>query len=138
MGILTFLFGSSGAIGQSQRFVSEGEFQSNLSPQTAMAPETLAQLRMHGVTEEKSLRLELFFYTNAEKKAQALAAALEAEGYQVRFGTSASDASRLVITGWTLPIAMVDATVVAWTDRMTRLGYEHDCEFDGWGTNPDQ
>ena len=28
--------------------------------------------------------------------------------------------------------------VVAWTEQMCRLGREHDCEFDGWGTNPRQ
>lgn len=26
--------------------------------------------------------------------------------------------------------------VVEWTKEMCRLGYSHDAEFDGWGTNP--
>jgi hypothetical protein len=28
--------------------------------------------------------------------------------------------------------------VLDWTSRMCDVGREHDCEFDGWGTNPKQ
>jgi hypothetical protein len=139
MGILSFLFGSSGANGQVPQFVSEAEFESNYERQTKMAPETVGQLRQYGVTPESELRLEYFFYTTSQDKAQALAAVLEAKGYSVEFvGPSASDASQQVITGWTTPMLMETEGVVNWTGDMTRLGYEHDCEFDGWGTNPSQ
>jgi hypothetical protein len=30
------------------------------------------------------------------------------------------------------------ASVLNWTETMCRVGFEHDCEFDGWGTLLDQ
>jgi hypothetical protein len=82
--------------------------------------------------------LEVFFYTDTEAKAQDLAKALKALGYEIEFRAPAGDSRQFVVTGWTTPIRMTDSSVVAWTERMCRLGYEHDCEFDGWGTNPKQ
>ena len=42
------------------------------------------------------------------------------------------------ITGWTTPLEMSANLVLDWVDQMCNLGFEHDCEFDGWGTNPEQ
>src|SRR5262245_51098511 len=47
------------------RHVSEKSFQENLARQAKMSPQTLKQLREHGVNESMTLRLEYFFYTNA-------------------------------------------------------------------------
>ena len=138
MGILSMILGASGANGEDARFVTEAAFQSNLDRQTSMSPETVAQLREYGVTADSELRLEYFFYTNTREKAQALAEVLEAKRYRVGLGPSASDDSLTVVTGWTTPIIMDSENVVKWTEEMTRLGYAHDCEFDGWGTNPNQ
>jgi hypothetical protein len=33
---------------------------------------------------------------------------------------------------------MSNAVVSAWTREMCEIGFAHDCEFDGWGTTPDQ
>ncbi|MFC3562039.1 ribonuclease E inhibitor RraB [Pedobacter jamesrossensis] len=33
---------------------------------------------------------------------------------------------------------MTDEVVKQWTKQMCELGYKFDCEFDGWGTEPDQ
>ena len=33
---------------------------------------------------------------------------------------------------------MDDQAVQLWTKEMSELGYKFDCEFDGWGTTPDQ
>ena len=30
------------------------------------------------------------------------------------------------------------ANLLEWTEMMCRVGFEHDCEFDGWGTLIDQ
>ena len=138
MGILSFLFGASVANGQDIKYISEAAFQSNLARQVAMSPQTVAQLRQLGVTTETELKLEYFFYTNSQDKAQALAEALKTRNYSVEIGPSASDKSVVVVTGWTVPMRMETENVVKWTGEMTRLGYEHDCEFDGWGTNPSQ
>jgi hypothetical protein len=33
---------------------------------------------------------------------------------------------------------METTNVINWTKQMCKIGYQFDCEFDGWGTNPDQ
>ncbi|MBI5095449.1 MAG: ribonuclease E inhibitor RraB [Candidatus Hydrogenedentes bacterium] len=103
-----------------------------------MAPLTVEQLRTHGVTPESQLKLEFFFYTNSQTKAESLQQALLKEGYEVETGLSASDTKMRLVTGWTTRMPMNDSAVSGWASRMCKLGYEHDCEFDGWGTNPSQ
>ncbi len=103
-----------------------------------MAPETLQQLRALGVTPERKLRLEYFFYTDTPAKAESLGAALSGKKYLVKCGTSASNESLQVVTGWTLAMPMEDAGLSAWIEEMCQLGFTHDCEFDGWSTTPEQ
>jgi hypothetical protein len=101
-----------------------------------MTPKTLDQLREHGVTAETKLPLEYFFFTDGQSKAASLSDALAAMGYSPEFGPSASDKRIFVVNGWTPEMEMSDNTVSEWTELMCKLGCEHDCEFDGWGTHP--
>lgn len=137
MGFFGSLFGCSKPA-DGPRFVTEEAFRQNLAKQTKMSPMTVAQLRKHGVTDSTMLKLEFFFYTNAEAKAQGLAKALQTLGYDAKAGPSASDRRVMLVTGWTTAMKMDEGVVVAWTEKMCRLGFEHDCDFDGWGTNPQQ
>ena len=98
----------------------------------------MEQLRQHGVTPESELRLEYFFYTDTDAKAEALERSLLARGYSSERRQSAHGDGNFVVTGWTTKMKMVDPVVVDWARKMCNLGYEHDAEFDGWGTNPDQ
>jgi hypothetical protein len=121
-----------------KKFVSEEQHLNNMQSQLSMSPQTLDQLRDVGVDEGRELRLEFFFYTNTSDKAAELAAQLSVEGYKVEYGESASDKNIQIITGWTTPLLMTSDKVNEWTGTMCSLGYRQDCEFDGWGTNPDQ
>ena len=112
--------------------------QANLENQLKMTPMTLSQLADLGVTPDRKLKLEFFFYTNAEAKARALQKYLLSLGYEVETDVSASDRKQRVITGWTVPMSMSVDVVAAWTRQMCDKGLEHDCEFDGWGTTPEQ
>jgi len=132
MGIFSFFSSAP------KKFVTQESFEKNLSSQLAMSPQTVAQLRNLNVTPEKELKLEFFFYTNTPEKAAALASDLTNKKYKVEHGPSASNKKIQVITGWTEKIGMSDANVAAWTKEMCELGFKHDCEFDGWGTNPQQ
>jgi hypothetical protein len=139
MGLFALLFGGSKGNGDSsKRYLTEQAFRQKLTKQMKMSPLTVAQLRKHGVTEDSSLKLEFFFYTDRDEKALALSKALSGLEYKVESGPAAGDSTLLVVTGWTTPLKMTESEVVAWTEKMCRLGYEHDCEFDGWGTNPQQ
>ena len=120
------------------RFVTEPDYRENRAKQAATSPMTLEQLRKYGVTDQTELKLEYFFYTNSAPKAAKLAEALKKKGYTVEHGPSASDKKIQVITGWTEKMKMSEAVVVAWTNSMSDIGFEADCDFDGWGTNPKQ
>jgi hypothetical protein len=132
MGLIESLFGGG------KRRVNEKQFQEIISKQTAMAPQTLDVLRSHGVTEKTELQLEFFFYTDKQTKAVSLHQALEGLNYKVTTDRSAAGDGQLAIIGWTVKMPMDEQTVVSWTARMCELGFEHDCEFDGWGTYPGQ
>ena len=140
MSIFSFLFGCSKKDDNSSpdRFVSDHSFKSNLSKQIEMTPKTLEQLRTYGVADDVKLKLEIFFYTDTEDKARPLAGELRNLGYDVEAGLSAGDDRLFLVTGWTTPIQMDTISVTAWVEDMVRLGFAHDCEFDGWGTNPQQ
>ncbi len=120
---------------QPKRFVSQKAFEKNLEKQMALTPQTLQQLRTYDVTPEKRQKLEFFFYTDTVEKAAALAEELKNKNYEVEHRPSASNAKVQIVTGWTAEIAMSDNTVLDWTREMCTLGFAHDCDFDGWGTN---
>lgn len=139
LGILTGLFsGLFGGQASADQFRSEAQFKENLVRQATMTPHVLSRLYEHGVSEESELRLEYFFYTNSGDKAASLHKVLMDLGYSGEYRRSADDNSIFVVSGWTVPIKMSEESAVAWTESMCRLGYKHDAEFDGWGTNPRQ
>jgi regulator of RNase E activity RraB len=120
---------------QPKRFVSQRAFEKNLEKQMAMTPQTLQQLRIYKVTPDKRRKLEFFFYTDTVEKAAALSAELAKKDYEVKHRPSASNAKVQIITGWTSEILMSENVVLDWTKEMCTLGFTHDCDFDGWGTN---
>ena len=120
------------------KFVSEKAFSENCENQILMTPQTLSQLRELNVTEDKELKLEFFFYTNTADKAEQLALEIQKLNYSVQHGISAGDKNLYIITGWTDKMKMSNEVVKQWAKQMCELGYKFDCEFDGWGTEPDQ
>ena len=120
------------------RYVTEDKVRASLPGQLQGNRQILDQLAGLGVTPEHQLRLEYFFYTNTAAKAESLAGAVAGLGYEVTHGKSAGDPRSWVVTGWTTPILMSEPVVGDWNRQMAQLGLDHDAEFDGWGTTPDQ
>ena len=133
MGLFDFL-----KKGENKQFVSEQAFENNRTKQMQMTPLTMKELRKINVDEDKELKLEYFFYTNTDQKANAFAQELKKLSYEVKSGQSAGDKKLFIITGWTTKMYMENSVVANWTKRMCELGYDFDCEFDGWGTTPNQ
>lgn len=121
-----------------RQFVSETAFNNNQDRQIQMIPQILEQLRNLNVAADKELKLEYFFYTNAMDKAEQLASEISKLNYTVQHGISAGDKNLFIVTGWTTKMKMADEVVKQWTKQMCELGYKFDCEFDGWGTDPNQ
>jgi len=120
------------------QFVTEQQFRSSTDRHVALAPQTLKQLRELDVTDDKELKLEFFFYSNTIDKVKNLSEELKKMNYEVEFGQSQGDKKLFISTGWTAKMKMDNGTVKTWTKEMCALGYKFDCDFDGWGTTPDQ
>jgi hypothetical protein len=121
-----------------KRYWSQEAHRANLARQVGGVPQVLRQLTELGATADRPLRLEYFFYTDAEQKAAALGAALRQKEYAVEAGRSPAGRNQYCVTGWTTPVVMDVDAVCAWSAEMCELGFTHDAEFDGWGTNPNQ
>lgn len=134
MGLFDFLKSKS----INGHFVTETAFNNNSEKQMQMTPQTLEELRKLNVSVDKELKLEYFFYTNTADKAEQLAIEVAKLNYSVQHGISAGDKDLFIVTGWTIKMKMTDDVVKQWTKQMCELGYQFDCEFDGWGTEPDQ
>src|SRR5438067_5195330 len=91
---------------KSSSFIDEAGHSANKARQVQGVPSVMSQLRKLGVTDQSSLKLEFFFYTNAGDKAAGLADALRDLQYEVRHGTGAGKTNQFVVTGWTQPIRM--------------------------------
>jgi tetratricopeptide (TPR) repeat protein len=121
------------------RYISESTFKATVQKQKEMNTQTLTQLRKYGVENESELKLEFFFYTDRQDKASNLAIELKKLNYNIEtIDKSAGDPKLWAVTGWTTPIKMDVKSVTEWTEQMCKIGFENDCDFDGWGTNPDQ
>ena len=131
------LFGFFGKKDDGQ-FVSAKAFEEKSAIQLNMLPVLMEKLRELNVDEERELMLEFFFYTNTYQKAGAFAQELSNLNYQVKYGVSEGAKNLFIITGWSAKVKMQDAVVASWIRQMCSLGYKFDCEFDGWGTMPDQ
>lgn len=133
MGLFNFFKGAN------NRFVTEKQYNDNVAKQKQMNPRTLEQLRKYGITDTSELKLEFFFYTNEQDKASKLAIELKELNYEIEtVDKSAGGKKEWVVSGWSTKIKMDLQSVINWTTQMCKLGFDYDCEFDGWGTLPDQ
>ncbi|OEC35814.1 Regulator of ribonuclease activity B [Pseudomonas cuatrocienegasensis] len=119
-------------------FISDQQHKENLELQLSMSPQTLEQLYEYGVSSSQSLKLEYFYYTNEQNKALSLSEPLVSLGYTSEFRQLEDAPGIYLITGWSTPVQATSDKINEWTAYMCSLGFKHDCEFDGWGTNPEQ
>ncbi len=124
--------------GAPKQFVSVEKFEESLERQTRIVPETLETLRHLEEKPSEFLRLEFFFYTNTAGKAKEFSDFLKRRKYSVEYGKASGISNLFLLTGWSDKIAISEKSIVAWATEMCEFGYQYDCEFDGWGTTPDQ
>lgn len=129
---------SDAAEKQPEQYISEQQHKDNLVNQLSTSPEIVEQLRGYGINEDRKCKLEYFFYTNAAEKAGSLSTELTDMGYVASFDESVPGKKIKIVAGATVPVQMATEKVLEWTESMCNIGYKHDCEFDGWGLNPEQ
>jgi hypothetical protein len=120
------------------QYISEQQHKDNLTSQLETSPELVEQFRGFGITEDRTCRLEYFFYTNSQEKAASLSIELCEMGYASKVQESGPGKKIRVVAGATVPVQMATEKVLEWTELMCTVGFKHDCEFDGWGLNPEQ
>ena len=130
---MTFLHSLKSMFGSSGKYVSEKMYHASLASREKTTPQLLKQLRGHGVSDSEEKKLEFFFYTDTSEKGRQLSDELKKLEYESTY-RQAAKGKLICITGWTAPIQMSDAVVMAWDKQMVDLGYKFDCDFDGWGT----
>ena len=118
--------------------VSKENFEQHLKNQISMVPETLIEVREAGVDDKNELKIEFLLYTNESDKGSSLSEELKKINYSVSVSPSAYNPNDILINGWTTRMIMSEANLISWVNKMCDLGYKYDCEFDGWGTDPNQ
>ncbi len=117
---------------QTSRFVSEGKLRSILARQLRMTKEGVQWLHEnHHIQSTDSLRLRYSFQTDDSLKAIKLIRELKKRKYKAELEKYIFEKA-FFITGKTTRIRMAEDILAPWTKSMCELGYEHDCEFDGW------
>jgi hypothetical protein len=107
-----------------------------LEKQLAMNQQTWRTLQKHGVTVSTQLCLEFLYRAPDRAAAQELKDLLEHEtDYDVRVQSSGSLLRKQwSVSGTTRPTTISPEILDQWVDWMVTAGFEHRCEFDGWGT----
>jgi hypothetical protein len=118
--------------------VSDGGGQREvLAQQLAMNRQSWLALQEHGMTEESELRLDFFYVSPSEQQANALRAFIQDEtDYDVRVGSNGGGLLKKknwLVTGSTQPTQASQDILDQWVRWMVAAGFEHGCEFDGWG-----
>ncbi|MBD3420219.1 MAG: hypothetical protein GF398_08905 [Chitinivibrionales bacterium] len=121
-----------------ERYVSKEDYEENVHTQIDMSTETLRHIREISGRRDSILKLEFFFYTDEQSKAELLAERLRSMKYELSVDSSADETHDFCISGWSTDMQMNGEILEVWVREMCELGYECDCEFDGWGTIPDQ
>ena len=108
-----------------------------LAMQLAMNERSWEALQENGVTEGSELRLDFFYVAPGEQQANALAAFIEGEtDYEVRVDSTREGPLRKKswsVSGSTQNTQVSQEILDRWVSWMVAAGFEHDCDFDGWG-----
>jgi hypothetical protein len=116
--------------------MNEERYHALLANQLAMNAETWRILQSRGVTEQTELRLDFAYWAANQVSAEALKDFLEAEtDCAVTRGLDGdAPVERWGVQGSTNLTTISKSILDQWVEWMVAAGMDHDCEFDGWGT----
>lgn len=127
MGLFSFLKSN-------KRFVSEKQLLENIRNQKSMNEETLFEFREYGIDENTTRILEFYFFSNDVLKLEQLKAALlNMNCKELQLEKDPESKKHWALFGETNPMKMELSTINNWTKSLCEIGFEYDCEFDGWG-----
>ena len=108
-------------------------YEENYAQQLEMLHVTWEAFKEHGVTEDTELVLEFNYIAPSKEQAKSLCDSIE------DFETSVSSEGVLKkkwsVEGKTFPLTTTKEELIQWLDFMVSTGWEHNCEFDGFGAS---
>lgn len=110
--------------------MSDSSNEAILEKQLMMTPVTWKTLQTHGVTDATPLLLDLFWFAATEDNARALASSLT--GQVTTSPTVGPIQDRWAIEAQYGPQSFTLDTLRYLVKQMCKLGFSHQCEFDGW------
>ena len=114
---------------------TEDSYRSKLAKQLAMNEMTLARLRELGLTDETEVQLDFLYYASNESDAEGLRAFLIDEtDYEVEVHPQTDGSGQWVVSGHTQKTTISKEILDEWVNWLVAAGFDHECEFDGWGT----
>ncbi|MBA3647677.1 MAG: ribonuclease E inhibitor RraB [Chitinophagales bacterium] len=114
------------------RFISEDEYREKRVLQRFFNSKVLNQFREQGGGRGKVLPVEFFFYTDDEDKAINLAIEISKLHYEISGIDRDRSDNKWQVKGRAPIMKMENKTLTKWSKQMVDLGYENDCDFDGW------
>ena len=115
---------------------TEDRYRSILAKQIAMNEKTWARLRELGLTDKTEVQLDFLYYASTESDAEGLRVFLVDEtDYEVGVHPEANSGGRWIVSGHTQKTTISKEVLDEWVDWMVAAGFDHQCEFDGWGTS---
>ncbi len=116
-----------------KQFESKDRFEQNAEMQKLIVKHVL-KFKPEEL-DVKPKKIDFFFYTDAQEKAEALSKDLQKLKYEVE--VKYSDKLKWSICGCTNEITVTNMAIEKWTKEMCEAGYKNDCHFDGWGMSSD-
>lgn len=108
-------------------------YEDNIEHQLRMLEKTWEQFVAHGVTPETELVLEFVYLAPNKASASVLYQALE--NYEAGIRSHGIFRKRWFIDGKSHPTTVSKTKLTQWLDFMVDLGWQHGCEFDGFGAS---
>ena len=116
--------------------LTEDGYRTILAKQLAMNEKTLARLRELGLTDETEVQLNFLYYAPNESDAEDLWSFLiEETDYEVGIHPEANSSGQWIVSGHTQKTTISKEILDEWVEWMIAAGFDHHCEFDGWGTS---
>lgn len=112
--------------------MAESFIDDEIAIQLARNEELLQLIDEHGAARDERRSIDFFFYAGDLSAAGALAADLEAAGFETHVGEEPRDGKWLVQGVRQDTVTAV--TEPQFVERVVRLAARHLAEFDGWGT----
>lgn len=108
-------------------------YEDNIEHQLRMLETTWEAFKENGVTEDTELVLEFVYLAPNKESATSLNGALDNYDSSVR--SEGLLKKKWFVDGNSHPTTVSKDTLVQWLDFMVSLGWEHGCEFDGFGAS---